>query len=96
MAKTFINGGDVDKIQVTVGDSGKSDIRFRVTGDTKGKEADVELEIKVIHTDGNSEVIIKKFGITKKKNKCTGFCEFSVPYEVSNVKILRGSVTRTL
>ena len=96
MAKTFINGGDVDKIQVTVRDNGESDIKLRVTGDTKGKTADVELEIRVTHTDGSSEVIIKKFEITKKKNKCTGFCEFSVPYGVSNVKALRGSVTRTL
>ena len=94
MSKTFINGGSVDKITVGSIMDGISVIKLRVTGMNKTKHAEVSLEIQINAEDGHKEVIFKQFEISRHKDNCTGFLEFTLPYNVESVKILKGEVKK--
>lgn len=94
MSKTFINGGSVDKIAFGIIMDGLSNIKLRATGMNKTKNAKVSLEVQLTADDGHKEVIYKQFEISKHKDKCTGFIEFQVPYNVKDVKVLKGEVKK--
>lgn len=94
MKTIFINGGKVDKVNVSHDPRGNGYITMRVTGDTKAKRALAELEIEITHVAGNSERIIKRIDLKRGKSNCVGTVEISVPYIISNVRVIGGTVWR--
>lgn len=96
MSKTFINGGSVDKVAIGNIMDGRSVVKLRVTGMNKTKRAEVKLEICLKADDGHKETLLKQFEIEKHKDKCTGFIEIDVPYNVVEVKVLKGEVKKLL
>lgn len=94
MKTIFINGGKVDKVSVSNDSRGIGNVTMRVTGDTKAKRALAELEIEITHMTGQSERIIKRIELKRGKTNCVGTVEISVPYIISNVRVLGGTVWR--
>lgn len=94
MSKTFINGGSVDKITIGNIMDGISVVKLRVTGMNKTKHAEVSIDVQITADDGHKEVLSKQFEISRQKDKCTGFVEFQLPYNVESVKILKGDVKK--